>query len=118
MTVQYLPSGSTNSPMDQQPDERARENPEHDHVPRHPSASALLENSKAKPFAFGILFVVYACMMCSVPLLARYPDQASQLLRLSLRFVNDWRLWTGVSTLAVVLAIGLVVLKRRTKTPH
>ena len=102
---------AANSPMEQNPHERTRETLEHSRPQHH--ASDLLQNSKAEAIAFGILIIVYACMMGAAPLIARYPDQARQLFCLSPRYVCDWRLWAVISAAAVLLVVITIAIKRR-----
>jgi len=97
--------------MEQNPHERTRETLEHSRPQHH--ASDLLQNSKAEAIAFGILIIVYACMMGAAPLIARYPDQARRLFCLSLRYVCDWWLWAVISAAAVLLVVITIAIKRR-----
>jgi len=104
---------AANSPMEQNPHKRTRETLEHSRPQHHAGAGDLLQNSKAEAIAFGILIIVYACMMGAAPLIARYPDQARQLFCLSPRYVCDWWLWAVISAAAVLLVVIIFAIKRR-----
>jgi len=102
--------------MDQQPEDSARET-QHNVLDRNASVDPLLEGSKVESIAFGILIVAYACIMSVAPLIAKYPDEFNQLLRILLECACDWRLWVGISTTGILSAIAIIAFKRRNRLP-
>lgn len=71
---------------------------------------------RAQHTAFGAVLVAYAFLMSLVPLVARYPEEANQMIFALLQAIVDWRIWVLVVTSLCLMAILMIALKRRQKT--
>ena len=77
------------------------------------SVNELFREWKAEHTAFGLVLVAYAFLLSVAPLIARHPDELMQIACISLRHIVDWRAWVLTASVACLVAIAVIALKRR-----
>ncbi|CAJ0807599.1 hypothetical protein LMG19083_04586 [Ralstonia psammae] len=108
--------------MEVQPQEKTYEKPCYTPVRRNAQTGPALSDEdlfcewKTQQTAFGLVLVAYAFLMSLAPLIARYPDETSQMVCASLHAIVDWRAWVVMATVLCLVAILVIALKRRHET--
>ena len=83
------------------------------HVTRADDVDELFRDWKRERGAFGMVLVTYAFLLSVALLIARYPNETTKILCASLLRFTDWRAWVLAVSVACLIAIAVIALKRR-----